>query len=83
MSTGSAGLLGRDAEVADVLEVLTGASGGYVAVADNPPGHAVLVERCADELGIQVVDEFASLKAAFRAGVGELQKHYVMHPNGT
>lgn len=32
MSTGSAGLLGREAEVADVVEVLTGASGGYLAV---------------------------------------------------
>jgi hypothetical protein len=45
---------------------------------DSPLDRAIQVETCATAMGIQVVDEFNSLKAILRADPSLLAAHYVM-----
>jgi hypothetical protein len=45
---------------------------------DAPLDRAIQVEACATAMGIQVVDEFNSLKAILRSDPSQLAVHYVM-----
>jgi hypothetical protein len=44
-----------------------------------PTERAVQVEACASTMGIQVVDEFLTLNALFKADPAQIRSYYVMH----
>jgi hypothetical protein len=56
--------------------------GGPIRAAEAPPGYALMVEECAGRAGIQVVDEFATLKAIWRQDAKNFRKLYVVQPDG-
>lgn len=57
--------------------------GGFIVRDEKQPlGYARLVIDCAREIGIQVVDEFSTLKAIYRKNPEDLKKYYVMRPDG-
>src|SRR5262249_39156425 len=52
---------------------------GIIRLLDGPPGEAMIVTSCAVAMGIQIVDEFESIKAIYRANPDKLRSYYVMH----
>jgi hypothetical protein len=69
----------RIADRAGIRTLLAMQHGAYILRdQDTPLDRAIQVETCATAMGIQVVDEFNSLKAILRADPSQLAAHYVM-----
>lgn len=79
-------LLARVKSVADASGVRTllmmQYGGGIVQTLATPPERATMVNECAAALGIQVVDEFDSLKAVWKRAPDSLRGYYVVQPDG-
>jgi hypothetical protein len=79
-------LLARVKQAADAAStrmlLLMQYGGGRIRVADAPPGDSLMVEECARSAGIQVVDEFATLKAIWRQDTAAFKKLYMVRPDG-
>jgi hypothetical protein len=58
-------------------------AGTHVIGQTTEPGHSSLVAECAKEAGIEVVDEFAVLKAVGDRSIEELRSYYVSEPDGS
>lgn len=80
-------LLARVKSAADVANVRTlllmQYGSGVVQTFPTPPERATMVNECAVELGVQVVDEFESLKAVWNQNQSAFRGHYIIQPDGT
>jgi hypothetical protein len=56
--------------------------GGAITSTPAPNGNVRLVENCATRMGIQLVDEFASLKSLFRERPDEFKSLYIVEAGG-
>jgi hypothetical protein len=52
--------------------------GGTITTTPQPDGNVTLFEQCLDRIGIQYLDEFATLKELSRKDPGEFQSLYVV-----
>ena len=57
--------------------------GGTIESTQRPDGSALLVEDCVRRMGIQFVDEFASLKAFWQSDPDKFKSLYVARADGT
>jgi hypothetical protein len=58
-------------------------AGSHVIGPSRPPAHAALVRECAQSAGLQVVDEFDTLKSTAATGIEHLRARYVTEQDGS
>ncbi len=76
--------LQRETEKAGVrLLVMMQHAGAVITNGPKPTSEVVLVEDCIRQMGIQLVDEFASLKALFDANPEKFRDLYLKQPDGS